>query len=305
MLRSSKESLPTAAGTTSADGGDAGGLLLVDKPAGVTSHDVVALARRALRTRRVGHAGTLDPFATGLLVILSGRGTRLIPYVDGEPKVYEATIRFGSETDTDDATGTATRESDVVPDNASIAEGIARLTGAIDQVPPAYSAKQVGGTRAYAAARRGEPLDLRPVAVTVHRWEVLGREGNSLSVRITCGGGTYIRALARDLGRLAGGAAHLEALRRVAAGPFTVEGAATIEALRAGAVGVRPLRDAIPSFPVQSVDESDLARVRHGNDIGARVAGDRVALIDHEQTLIAVAARDGDRLRPRLVLVDG
>jgi tRNA pseudouridine55 synthase len=133
---------------------DLAGLVLVDKPAGMTSHDAVAIVRRALKTRRVGHTGTLDPFATGLLVVLVGRGTRLIPYVDGEPKVYEATIRFGAETDTDDLTGDVVREADP-PSDVAIAEAIERLTGDIDQVPPAYSAKKVDGVRAYDAARRG------------------------------------------------------------------------------------------------------------------------------------------------------
>ena len=151
---------------------ESSGLLLVDKPAGITSHDVVAIARRALRTRRVGHAGTLDPFATGLLVLLFGRGTRLIPYVPGEPKVYEAIIQFGTETDTDDRTGAVIRSAEQPTDDA-IQAAIAQLTGDIDQVPPSYSAKQVEGTRAYAAARRGEPLPLEPVRVSVHSWTLL------------------------------------------------------------------------------------------------------------------------------------
>ena len=138
-----------------AEGRPIDGILLVDKPAGMTSHDVVSVARRALGTRRIGHAGTLDPFATGLLVLLVGNATRLLPLLDGEPKVYEATIVFGSETDTDDVTGTVVATS-ALPDVARVADGIASLTGTIDQVPPAYSAKQVEGRRAYDAARRGK-----------------------------------------------------------------------------------------------------------------------------------------------------
>src|SRR5690348_6684558 len=151
---------------------DVAGLLLVDKPAGITSHDVVSIVRRSVNTRRVGHAGTLDPFATGLLVVLVGRGTRLMPFVDGEPKVYDATIAFGAETDTDDATGETVREGPV-PTATRIDNGIARLTGDIDQVPPSYSAKQVAGTRAYAAARRGKPIELAPARIVIHRWEIL------------------------------------------------------------------------------------------------------------------------------------
>ena len=178
----------------------------------------MALVRRATQTRRVGHTGTLDPFATGLLVVLIGRGTRLIPYVDVEPKVYEATIRFGAETDTDDVTGNVIRTGDL-PSDAAIHAGIAQLTGAIDQIPPDYSAKQVDGTRAYAAARRGNALTLAPARVVVNGWTILGRSAADLAVRITCGSGTYIRALARDLGRLSGRAARSAALRRTQPGP--------------------------------------------------------------------------------------
>jgi len=223
---------------------DVGGLLLVDKPPGVTSHDVVAIVRRVVGSQRVGHTGTLDPFATGLLVVLVGRGTRLIPYVDGEPKVYDATIAFGTETDTDDATGDVVREA-APPREADIADAIERLTGVIDQVPPSYSAKKVAGTRAYAAARRGTALDLEPSRVTVHRWELGKLIGGALTTRVTCSGGTYIRALARDLGRFTNSAAHLSALRRIRSGPFAVDDAFDLDQLRAGDFTMQPLRAAI------------------------------------------------------------
>src|SRR3954466_13494642 len=180
LLRSRTASLPPTAATPTTESSLAG-FLLVDKPAGMTSHDVVARVRRATDTKRVGHTGTLDPFATGLLVVLIGRGTRLIPYVSGEPKVYEATIRFGAETDTDDLTGSVTRDA-ALPDGAAIAEGVARLTGPIEQVPPAYSAKQVGGRRAYAAARQGAPLELPPVRVNVQEWKLVALDGPDLTV---------------------------------------------------------------------------------------------------------------------------
>jgi tRNA pseudouridine55 synthase len=282
---------------------DAGGLLLVDKPAGMTSHDVVTTVRRAVHARRVGHTGTLDPFATGLLVVLVGRGTRLIPYVDGEPKVYDAVIRFGAETDTDDATGVVTRTA-TMPTNVDIAEGVARLTGEIDQMPPAYSAKKVEGTRAYDAARRGESLELKSSRVTVHRWTIVGQAESDLTVSITCSGGTYIRALARDLGRLSGSAAHLLTLRRRSSGPFDVSDAVTIEQLREGAFAFRPLRSGVASLPTQTVEGPELRRVVHGNAIAARTPGSRIALLDHEETLIAVAERTADELRPALVLRD-
>lgn len=218
------------------------GLLLVDKPAGVTSHDVVQLVRRVYGERSIGHLGTLDPFATGLLLLLIGHSTRLATFMATEPKVYEATIRFGSETDTDDLTGAVVREAPF-PGFDAIRPAIPGLTGTIMQVPPAYSAKSVDGTRAHDAARQGTPLALAPVEVTVHEWEVLaGREPErELDVRITCGTGTYLRALARDLGRAAGCAAHLSSLRRTRCGPFDVADAVTVEAMKASAPPLRTL----------------------------------------------------------------
>jgi tRNA pseudouridine55 synthase len=217
------------------------GLLLVDKPAGMTSHDIVQHVRRIYGERSIGHLGTLDPFATGLLVLLLGRATRLATFIDAEPKVYEATIKFGDETDTDDATGTVIRSAPA-PREADVIAAVKSLTGTISQVPPAYSAKSVDGTRAYDAARRGEPLQLAAVNVTVHGWE-LGKLANGLlPAVITCSSGTYIRALARDLGRLTSSAAHLGSLRRTRAGTFDVRDAATLERLAESPVRVRVLR---------------------------------------------------------------
>jgi tRNA pseudouridine55 synthase len=280
------------------------GLLLVDKPAGMTSHDVVDRARRALRTKRVGHAGTLDPFATGLLVLLVGRATRLLPYVDGEPKVYEATIRFGAETNTDDLTGEVTATA-APPAHAAVERALGTLTGEIDQVPPAFSAKQVAGKRAYVAARRGESLDLQPVRVRVDAWTLHGREDDDLRATITCGGGTYIRALARDLGRATGSAAHLLALRRVASGRFTVAEAVGVDAIDADAL--RPAVDALPAVPRVRMDDLARARVGRGMTIARDVAerGELAALLDSAGELVALAARDGDAWQPRVVLVDG
>jgi tRNA pseudouridine55 synthase len=217
------------------------GLLLVDKPAGMTSHDVVQHVRRIYGERSIGHLGTLDPFATGLLVLLLGRATRLATFLDTEPKVYEATIQFGAETNTDDKTGTVIRSA-APASESDVRSAIKSLTGTISQVPPAYSAKSVDGTRAYDAARRGTPLDIPAVDVTVHSWDVRELTGETVSAVITCSGGTYIRALARDLGRLTSSAAHLAALRRTRIGGFDVREAATLESLSAERVRVRPLR---------------------------------------------------------------
>ena len=217
------------------------GLLLVDKPAGMTSHDVVQRVRRIYGERSIGHLGTLDPFATGLLVLLLGRATRLATFIDTEPKVYEAVIRFGEETDTDDSTGTVIRTAPV-PGEAEIRSAVRTLTGKISQVPPAYSAKSVDGTRAYDAARRGEPLDLPAAEITVHEWRIDRFAGNELTAAIVCSGGTYVRALARDLGRLTSSAAHLHSLRRTRVGGFDVADARTLESLAANPSSIRVLR---------------------------------------------------------------
>ena len=238
------------------------GLLLVDKPAGMTSHDVVLAARRAFGESRIGHAGTLDPFATGLLVLLLGRATRLLPYLEGVPKVYEASIALGSETETDDLHGAVLRTAPP-PSDAAIAEAIARLTGPLEQIPPAYSAKRVAGRRAYDAARAGVALELAPASVEVFAWRDVSREGDLLRATIECGAGTYVRALARDLGRLTGSAAHLAALRRTRSGPFRVDDAVDFETLREGSAELRPALDALPTLPRITLDRpSKISRKR-------------------------------------------
>lgn len=304
---------PLEGGAAAVGPSTAGGLLLVDKPAGVTSHDVVAAVRRAAGTRRVGHAGTLDPFATGLLVVAVGPVTRLLPYVVGEPKVYEATIRFGAATDTDDSTGQVVREAPVPAgaldshSGAPLHEAVRALTGPLQQRPPAFSAKHVGGTRAYALARRGEAVDLPPVPVTVDRWELLGRDGNDLRVRIHCGAGTYIRALARDLGERLGTAAHCLALRRVRSGPLSVGDAVPADALVPGAVarGEVALRSplaALGDVAHEPLDADGMARLRHGQPVPATVPGTRAALV-RDGVVQAVAERAADgRWQPRVVL---
>jgi len=268
----------------------------------MTSHDVVALARRALGTRRIGHTGTLDPFATGLLVLLVGRATRLAQFVDDEPKVYDATIRFGEETTTDDLTGEQTRRADL-PDDSDVDRGIEALTGSIEQRPPDYSAKKLGGRKAYAAARAGVPLELRPVNVDVHEWIVRARTSSAIDVTITCGGGTYIRALARDLGRLSGSAAHLTALRRTRSGSFRIADAASITALRdEPPPRLLPLRSAIPHLSTRRLGDAELARVQHGNTVDAESDAGLVALVDAEGDLVALAEREGLILHPRVVM---
>ena len=211
-------------------GKSVGGLLLVDKPAGITSHDVVQRARHIYGERSIGHLGTLDPFATGLLVLLIGRATRLATFLETEPKVYEATISFGTETDTDDDTGAVTSSAELPREN-DVRAAIGGLTGRLSQIPPDYSAKSIDGVRAYDAARRGTPLALAPVTVTVHKWEIRSIDSQSLRATITCSGGTYIRGLARDLGRACRSAAHLSVLRRTRVGVFDVSHAYSLDRL--------------------------------------------------------------------------
>lgn len=290
------------------------GLLLVDKPAGVSSHDVVSLARRALGEKRIGHAGTLDPFATGLLVILVGRATRLLPHLPGDPKVYEATIRFGAETDTEDLHGAIVREAPL-PRRRALLAALPALTGRVIQTPPAYSAKRIDGKRAYELARAGETPEMRPVEIRVDRWEILALRDDAgaavdgdapvreAEVRITCGGGTYIRSLARDLARAAGSAAHLVQLRRTRAGAFRVEDAQTALELQEGKANVRPALDALAGFAVQPLTDDEVTRIVRGIDVAAQVEGSWGALTNPENgVLVALAERRADRWQPRVVM---
>jgi tRNA pseudouridine55 synthase len=278
------------------------GLLLVDKPAGMTSHDVVLAARRAFGESRIGHAGTLDPFATGLLVCLLGRATRLLPYLDGIPKVYDATIVLGRETETDDLHGAVVRTAPPPGDDA-IADAIVRLTGPLEQVPPLYSAKRVGGRRAYDAARAGVALELAPARVDVFAWRDVTRDGDVLRATIECAGGTYVRALARDLGRLTGSAAHLGALRRTRSGPFRVADAVTVDDIRQGGVALRPALDALPTIPHVTLQEADAERVLRGIAVPRTQDAPRAALVDARSgTLLALAEAAADRWQPRVVM---
>jgi tRNA pseudouridine55 synthase len=310
------------------------GLLLVDKPAGVTSHDVVNAARRALGEKRIGHGGTLDPFATGLLVLLVGRATRLLRWLHDEPKVYEATVRFGAETDTEDLDGQVTRAAPL-PSRAALEAALPSLLGEIDQVPPAYSAKRVDGRRAYELAREGRAVEMTPSRVRIESLALSDFTGTddavaSCRVRVSCGGGTYVRSLARDLARAAGSAAHLVALRREQAGVFSLARSIPLELLRSGApVNLAPAIDALEGYPCQVLSEDEVAHVVRGIDVEARVEGPFAALISASGpadavvtavlrrpppssavlSLVAFAERrkseHGDRWQPRVVMRDG
>ncbi|HET8570184.1 MAG TPA: tRNA pseudouridine(55) synthase TruB [Candidatus Limnocylindria bacterium] len=209
------------------------GILSVDKPAGWTSHDVVAVCRGASRARRVGHGGTLDPLATGVLPVLFGGATRFVARLHTAPKVYGALVVFGTETGTDDRAGAVTRKAPA-PELAAadLDAALAPFRGDIEQVPPAHSAVKVAGRRAYARARAGEPLDLSARRVRVDRLAIASWETPRLELLVVCSSGTYVRSLARDIGRALGSAAHLGSLVRLAVGALTLEGSVDIERIR-------------------------------------------------------------------------
>lgn len=288
------------------------GLLLVDKPAGSTSHDVVGVVRRAARTKRVGHAGTLDPFATGLLVIAIGPCTRLLPYLNSEPKVYETVIQFGSETNTDDRTGVVTREAPL-PDMTGLDAAVAVLTGTFPQVPPAFSAKHVQGQRAYDLARRGDVVDIPASDVTIHRWEIGAITHDTVHARITCAGGTYIRALARDLGRQMQSAAHCVALRRVQSGMANIAAATPYNALMPGAIadGLVTLHAPVTFLaPMRhmELDDAGMVALSHGRTVAATVdtpaTETRAALLRGGEVMAMAVRADDGRWQPRVVLLE-
>ena len=278
----------------------------MDKPAGVTSHDVVARVRRVLGTKAVGHTGTLDPFATGLLVTLVGRATRLARFVEGQRKTYRATLRLGLQTDTDDLTGSAVGGTvpDVWPGEAQVRAALEAMVGTQQQRPPTFSAKHVDGVRSHRLARRGVEVDLVPVEVTIYAMELLSWRAPDAEFRVTVSPGTYIRAIARDVGIRLGLGAHLVALRRESIGALTVDEALPFDAIDAAAMKA-PLT-VLGHMPQVELDDAMRVFVQHGRAIGlpegAKGAkGAKVALVQGEE-LVAVAEVDDDRLQPVVVL---
>jgi tRNA pseudouridine55 synthase len=293
------------------------GLLLIDKPAGPTSHDVVARVRQVSGERRVGHTGTLDPRASGLLPLLLGKATRLASILTGGDKTYLATIRLGVSTDTDDADGIRLGEPTAnLPDDQTLRAGMAMFRGTFSQTPPAHSAKKIKGQKAYELARRAQPVDLAPVTVTVRELVWLERRGDLLDVQLTATAGFYVRALARDLGAGLGCGAHLESLRRTRSGLFDVSQALPLdEAERLGrdlAGRLLTASDALPQLAAITLTPVGLRRVLHGNAVGpehldrgvvppAAIAG-RVRLLSADGELVALADVRGGALHPVIVL---
>ena len=284
-------------------------MALVAKPGGPdgpTSHDVVDTVRRAVGTDRVGHLGTRDPCAAGLLVIVVGRATRLAPFAAGWAKAYDGVIRLGTTTATDDATGAtvATSEAWRGVDRARVEEALAAFRGAYDQRPPAYSAVKVAGERAYRRARRGEGVVLRPRRVEVTALELESFAPPDVGFRATVSGGTYLRSLARDVGEALGCGAHLATLTRTRVGPFRLADAVAPDGVTAHAL--RDPAELVRDLPARELDDAGRAAVVHGRPVpvgdGARETGN-VALFWSGQ-LVAVAERVGEVLKPRVVVVE-
>jgi len=277
--------------------------VLVAKPAGPTSHDVVDVVRRALGEQRVGHLGTLDPFAKGLLVLVVGRATRLAPFAADWPKSYDGVIRLGITTDTDDVTGNVVATAPwtaITP--AQLAGVIESFRGGYEQRPPAYSAVKIDGERAYRRARRGEQVALESRPVEIRALEIVEAAVPDLQFRATVSAGTYLRSLARDIGAALGCGAHLAALRRTAVGPFRLE-----EAIAPEAVTRQTLRDAaglVAHLPRREVDKKERDAVLHGRPIRVDPIADSrypIAVFSGEE-LVAVAEQVGELLKPRVVL---
>jgi tRNA pseudouridine55 synthase len=285
-----------------------GGLVVVDKPSGMTSHDVVARLRRLLRTRRIGHAGTLDPLATGVLVCGVQRATKLLGHLPLEPKVYRATVRLGVATSTDDAEGERTGGADAsAVAERDILAGLAGLRGAIEQVPSTVSAIKIAGQRAYVRARRGEQVLLRSRPVVVSRFDLCalrrGDAATDLDVLVECSGGTYVRALARDLGAALGVGGHLTALRRTHVGAYGLELARTLDELAGEPALWAGLDEVVASaFPSRAVDSQQARVLAHGGSLPAVGLAGTHAAIDFDGHAVALLTEREGRAQPTLVL---
>jgi tRNA pseudouridine55 synthase len=297
------------------------GILIVDKPIGPTSHDIVGLVRRLAATKRVGHGGTLDPFASGVLPVFLGRATRVVEFHLADRKAYRATICFGASSSTDDLEGELTPAPGPASTRTAVEAALPSLTGTISQRPPAYSAIKVGGRRAYAIARAGETVELKEREVTIESltlvsWDDSDADRPIAVVDVVCSAGTYIRALARDLGERLGNAAYLGALRRTAAGSFTEADAVPLDRVRAAAAGgpasliplLRPIDDGLDRFPAVDLTMAEVAAVARGQFVkpsaGVPPGSGHYRLRGPDGSLVAIAVpAGGGRLAPDKVLV--
>ncbi len=274
------------------------GLLLVDKPGGVTSHDAVDAVRRATGTRKVGHAGTLDPMATGLLLVGVGRATRLLRFLGDLVKTYEGVARLGVETDTLDAEGSIVRTAPVEATREDVERAVRSLVGRRMQRPPAYSAVKVGGRKLYEAARRGEELQAPSRPIHVEAFEVLGFESPEVSFTVRCSAGTYVRVLVADVGSALGCGAHLIRLRRTAIGPFRVEDAGPPD----DAGGLLPIERAVAHLPRIQLDAEEARAAANGSILGPAGIQGPYAVFGPDGSLIGVWQDEGAKARPEMVL---
>lgn len=275
------------------------GLLVIDKPSGCTSHDIVDQVRRKLGTRKVGHAGTLDPDATGVLVLGVGKGTKLLQFVTGTEKQYQGQVVFGTTTDSLDSTGTATGTFDMILTPADVASAALEFVGDIKQIPPMVSAIKIDGKRLHELAREGTEVERPPRDVTVHELRIEPTEDPLVyEMFVRCSAGTYIRSLAADLGTALGGGAHLHSLRRTAVGRFTEADAASVENSE-----LRPIAQMLSHLPSMVVDEEIAQKVRNGRSLGPSSGSGQLAVRGPDGELLAVyESRDGE-FRPVKVLV--
>ena len=276
------------------------GWLVIDKPLGLTSTQVVGRVRRVLRPRKLGHGGTLDPLATGLLPIAMGEATKTVSYVMDGPKSYRFTLRWGQATETDDAEGAVIEESEERPDTAAIEAVLPRFRGEIEQIPPLYSAIKVGGRRAYDLARAQADFELKPRRVTVHEIALTGQPDRDHAVfDVRCGKGTYMRSLARDLGRAAGTLAHITELRRLTVGPFTETDAISLESLEslghspAALEQVLPVETALDDIPALALSETEANRLRCGQAVSMVARANRERIRDLCNGAIVFASAGG------------
>ena len=275
------------------------GVLVVDKPSGCTSHDIVDQVRRKLGTRKVGHAGTLDPDATGVLVLGIGKGTKLLQFVTGTDKKYVGDVVFGATTDSLDSTGVVLETFEMSLTIDQVVAASKQFVGAIEQIPPMVSAIKIDGKRLHELAREGLEVERPPRPVTIHDLQIEATEDPLIfRISVHCSSGTYIRSLAADLGTALGGGAHLHGLRRTAVGRFTDEMAASVEDAE-----LRPLAEMLSHLPTMQVDETVAAQVKNGRSLGQSSGSGQLAIVDGDGQLIAVyESRDGE-FRPVKVLV--
>jgi len=300
------------------------GIIIIDKPAGITSHDVVARVRRILKMKRIGHTGTLDPFATGVMVILVGKATRLAQFLDKDAKEYEAVVQFGFETDTGDLTGLRIADCGLrIKENLQSLnfDGIERVLenfrGEVEQTPPMYSAKKIAGKKLYELARKGIEIERKPVKVTIYKLEILNLKPETwnLKLKVVCSAGTYIRTLAQDIGRKLGVGAHLAELKRTRAGKFEISKAVTLEELEKIVAAEKlseiliSMNEAVSHLPEIKLSAEEINKTKNG--IKLRVESAEIAdngfcrMTDKDANLIAVGFYDAAEkiVQPKLVLV--